>query len=50
MHLLLPFASVAGDAAAPAMASLKLPNLERLLSRLAPVPPASGEPAGSDAA
>jgi len=37
MHLLLPFASAAGEAAAPTMAGLQLPGLQRLLSLLAPI-------------
>jgi hypothetical protein len=33
MHLVIPFASALADAAAPALGTLSLPNLERLLQR-----------------
>ena len=37
MHLVIPFASALADAAAPALGTLSLPNLERLLGRWAVV-------------
>ena len=43
MHLLIPFASDSAEAASHVLADLPLPKLARLLARLAPAPPDSGE-------
>ncbi len=51
MHLVIPFASALSDAAAQALGTLSLPNLERVLGRWAAVdePPKTARPAnGSD--
>lgn len=48
MHLVLPFASLAGPAAEAALQILKLPTLERLLRQMAELPPAA-QPAVDEA-
>lgn len=43
VHLLIPFAACSGGACAEAMRGLALPQLEKLLARLAPQPPDEGD-------
>jgi hypothetical protein len=43
MHLLIPFAFCSTEGCAPALPALKLPYLEKLLSRLTPEPPDHGD-------
>lgn len=43
MHLLIPFAFCSSDGCSEALRTLKLPNLERLLSRLTPGPMDTGD-------
>ncbi|MDO8251996.1 MAG: phosphoglycerate mutase [Rhodoferax sp.] len=43
MHLLIPFAFCSSEGCASALPTLKLPNLEKLLSRLTPEPPDVGD-------
>ena len=45
MHLLIPFAFCSSEGCRPALAPLKLPNLEKLLRRLTPLPMDSGDEA-----
>lgn len=48
MHLVIPFASALSEAAAQALGTLHLPNLERVLGRWAVAPEAGDEPAEAD--
>lgn len=43
MHLLIPFAFANSEGCRQALATLKLPHLEKLLSRLTPQPPDAGD-------
>lgn len=43
MHLLIPYAFCSSEGCATALRTLKLPQLEKLLSRLTPEPPDSGD-------
>lgn len=43
MHLLIPFAFCSAEGCAPALRTLKLPNLEKLLARLTPQPLDAGD-------
>ena len=43
MHLLIPFAFCCSDGCAAALPSLRLPHLEKLLSRLTPMPLDAGD-------
>ncbi|MBB1078123.1 phosphoglycerate mutase [Rhodoferax sp. 4810] len=43
MHLIIPYAAPSSQGFAAALANLKLPNLQKLLARLQPAPPDSGD-------
>jgi hypothetical protein len=43
MHLLIPFANCSSEGCAATFGSLKLPYLQKLLSRLSPLPPDQGD-------
>ena len=43
MHLIIPYAAPSSQGFAAALANLKLPHLQKLLSRLGPLPPDQGD-------